>query len=50
MTGHREALTNYRKNNFTTQVELGDDATYTIEGVGSTSLQLDLMMFFMFLV
>ena len=26
---------------FTRQVELGDDTTYEIEGVGSTSLQLD---------
>ena len=42
MTGNRGALTNYRKNKFTTQVELGDDTTYKIEGVGSTSLQLDL--------
>ena len=41
MTGFREALTNYIKKKFTTQVELGDDTTYKIEGVGSTSLQLD---------
>ena len=41
MKGHREALTSYRKKKFTTQVELGDDSTYKIEGVGSTSLQLD---------
>ena len=41
MTGFCEALTSYR-NKFTTQVELGDDTTYKIEGVGSTSLQLDL--------
>ena len=41
MTGNREALTSYRKKKFTTQVELGDDSTYKIEGVGSTSLQLD---------
>ena len=41
MTGHCEALTSYRKKKFTTQVELGDDSTYKIEGVGSTSLQLD---------
>ena len=40
MTGFREALTSYRKK-FTTQVELGDDTTYKIEGVGSTSLQLE---------
>ena len=41
MTGHREALTSYKKKKFTTQVELGDDSTYKIEEVGSTSLQLD---------
>ena len=40
MTGNRGTLTSYRKK-FTTQVELGDDSTYNIEGVGSTSLQLD---------
>ena len=44
MTGHREALTSYRKKEFTTQVELGDDSTYKIEEVGSTSLQLDFGM------
>ena len=42
MTGHREVLTSYKKKKFTTQVELGDDSTYNIEGVGSASLQLDL--------
>ena len=41
MTGNCGALTSYRKKKFTTQVELGDDSTYKIEGVGSTSLQLD---------
>ena len=41
MTGNRGTLTSYRKKKFTTQVELGDDCTYKIEGVGSTSLQLD---------
>ena len=40
MTGFLEALTSYRKK-FTNQVGLGDDTTYKIEGVGSTSLQLD---------
>ena len=40
MTGNRGALANYRKK-FTTQVELGDDSTYKIEGVRSSSLQLD---------
>ena len=41
MTGNRGALTSYRKKKFTTQVELGDDTTYKIEGVGTTSLQLE---------
>ena len=41
MTGYRGALTNYRKKKFTAQVELGVDSKYKIEGVGSTSLQLD---------
>ena len=42
MIGFREAIASYRKEKFTTQVELGYDTTYNIEGVGSTSLQLDL--------
>ena len=42
MIGNCGALTSYRKKKFTTQVELGDDSTNKIEGVGSTSLQLDL--------
>ena len=41
MTGNRGAHTNYREKKFTAQVELGDDSTYKIEGVGSTSPQLD---------
>ena len=41
MTSNCGTLTSYRKKNFTTQVELGDDSTYNIEGVGSTSLQID---------
>ena len=41
MTGDCGVLTSYRKKMFTTQVELGDDSTYKIEGDGSTSLQLD---------
>ena len=40
MTGNHEYLTSHTKK-FTIQVELGDDSTYKIEGVGSTSLQLD---------
>jgi len=41
MTSNRGTLVSYKKNKFTTQVELGDDSTYKIEGVGSTSLQPD---------
>ena len=41
MTGLCDALTSYRKKKFTNQVELGDGTTYKIEGVGSTTLQLD---------
>ena len=41
MAGNRGTLTSYRKKKFTTQVELGDDSTYKIEGMGLTSLQLD---------
>ena len=41
ITGNRGTLTSYRKKKFTTQVELGDDSTYKIEWVGSTSLQHD---------
>ena len=41
ITSFREALTSYRKKKFTNQVELGDDTTYKIKGVGSASLQLD---------
>ena len=41
MTSNHGTLTSYRKKNFTTKVELGDDSIYKIEGVGSTSLQLN---------
>ena len=41
MTNFCEGLTSYRKKKFTNQVELGDDTTYKIARVGSTSLQLD---------
>ena len=40
MIGNHRSLTSYRKKKFTTQVELGDDSIYKIEGVGSTSPQL----------
>ena len=41
MTRFRDALTSHRKKKFTNQVELGDDTTYKIKGVGSASFQLD---------
>ena len=41
MTRFYEALISYRKKKFANQVELGDDTTYKIEGVGSISFQLD---------
>ena len=56
LTGNRGALTNYRKKNFTTQVELGDDSTYKIEGVAQLHFNLIqvlfyiLMMSYMFLI
>ena len=41
MTRFQKALTDYRTKKFTSQVELGDDTTYEIEGVGSIYFQLD---------
>ena len=41
MTIFRKALTNYKDNTFNVKVELGDDSTYAIKGVGSASFQLD---------
>jgi hypothetical protein len=41
MTGYRSALTNLIEKKSPVLVELGDDATYAIQGVGSTSFQLD---------
>lgn len=41
MTGYRSALTNLKEKKFSVQVELGDDATYEIKGVGSASFQLN---------
>ena len=45
MTGNRGVLTSYRKKKLTTSVELGNDSTYKIEGVSSTSLQLESTQF-----
>ena len=37
MASYREILTDYKKKEFAEQVELGDDRSYTIDGVGSIS-------------
>lgn len=41
MTIYKSGLANFRKKSFTVQLELGDDASYEIEGIGSTYFQLD---------
>jgi len=41
MTRYREILLDYKKKSFVEQVELGDDRSYMIEGVGSISFELD---------
>jgi hypothetical protein len=41
MTGYREHLTDLVEKESRLHVVLGDDARYTVKGVGSTSLQLD---------
>lgn len=41
MTGYISALPYLKGKNSPMKVELGDDATYDIQGVGSTSFQLD---------
>lgn len=41
MTGYQSALTNLTEKKSSVHVELGDDATYAIQGVGSTSFRLD---------
>ena len=40
MTGYRSALRDLTEKKSFVHVELGDDATYAIQGVGSTSFQL----------
>jgi hypothetical protein len=40
MTGFKQNLVNYRDKKFNMKVELGDDGTYAIKGIGSTSFQL----------
>jgi hypothetical protein len=40
MTGFKQNLVKYRDKKFNVKVELGDDGTYSIKGIGSTSFQL----------
>jgi hypothetical protein len=40
MTGFKQNLVNYRDKKFNVKVELGDDGTYAIKGIGSTYFQL----------
>jgi hypothetical protein len=42
MTRFNDSITNVKKKRFHTKVELGDNGTYAIEGIGSTSFKLDL--------
>ena len=39
MTGFKDSISNVKKKRFHTEVELGDNGTYAIEGIGSTSLK-----------
>lgn len=41
MTRFKDSITNVRKKRFHTKVELGDNGTYAINGIGSTSFQLE---------
>ena len=41
MTGFKDSITNVKKKRFHTKVELGDNGTYAIDGIGSTSFTLD---------
>jgi hypothetical protein len=41
MTGNKNALANFKKMKFSAQVELGNDASYAIKGIGSASFQLE---------
>ena len=40
MIGFKDSITNVKKR-FHTKVELGDNGTYAIEGIGSTSFKLE---------
>lgn len=41
MTGYKDVLSNFKKENFTSHVDLGDEANYAIKGTGSISFQLE---------
>jgi hypothetical protein len=41
MTGNKGVLANFKEKKFSAQVELGDNPSYAIEGIGSTSFQLE---------
>ena len=41
MTRFKDSITNVRNKRFHKKVELGDNGTYGIDGIGSTSFQLD---------
>jgi hypothetical protein len=40
MTGNKGVLANFKEKKFSAQVELRDNVSYPIEGIGSTSFQL----------
>ena len=40
MSRFKGAISNLKENKFSCMVELGDNSTYLIQGVGSTSFQL----------
>lgn len=37
MKGYKDVLSNFKKDNFSSQVELGDEASYAIKGICSIS-------------
>ena len=41
MTGCKDVLSNFKKEKFTSQFELGDEANYAIEGTRSISFQCE---------
>ena len=40
MSGYKGAISNLKEKQFAFMIEFGDDSTYSIQGVGSTSFQL----------